>query len=276
MSQLLRKSLNTLAESALTLTPLAAVLLGFSFAFGAALPAPGELLYGGVVLVLGLTLVVKGLELTLFPLAEGIAHDFVSKGSLRGLLAFGLTLGFGATVAEPALAAVAGQAARSAVAQAHIQEAEAAAFAWGLRLATASGIALGVALGILRIVRGWSGHPDAMMFGLDAGFAAAVYTGYHSKAGSEDNPLAHTSNMRISRLLLNGEVASEFTVNALCAAGYGVPSVFLSGDAGICSEARAMVPGLKAVETLEGKGRAATSISPAWSRRLIREGVPKP
>jgi len=156
MSQLLRKSLNTLAESALTLTPLAAVLLGFSFALDAALPAPGELLYGGVVLVLGLTLVVKGLELTLFPLAEGIAHDFVSKGSLRGLLAFGLMLGFGATVAEPALAAVAGQAARSAVAQAHIQEAEAAAFAWGLRLATASGIALGVALGILRIVRGWS------------------------------------------------------------------------------------------------------------------------
>src|SRR6478735_171751 len=108
----------------------------------------------------------------------------------------------------------------------------------------------------VRIVRGWSGHPDAMMFGLDAGFSAAIYTGYHSKAGSEANPLAHTSNLRISRLLLNGEVASEFTVNALCAAGYGVPSVFLAGDAGICSEARAMVPGLKSVETLEGKGRS--------------------
>src|SRR5690606_34929193 len=64
-----------------------------------------------------------------------------------------------------------------------------------------------------------------------------------------------------------------FTVNALCAAGYGVPSVFLAGDAGICGEARAMVPGLRAVETLEGKGLSTTSISPAWSRRLIREGV---
>jgi len=125
----------------------------------------------------------------------------------------------------------------------------------------------------VRIVRGWSGHPDAMMFGLDAGFAAAIYTGYHSKAGSEANPLAHTSNLRISRLILNGEVASEFTVNALCAAGYGVPSVFLAGDAQMCAEARAMVPGLAAVETLEGAGRASTSLSPAWSRRLIREGV---
>ncbi len=124
-----------------------------------------------------------------------------------------------------------------------------------------------------RIVRGWSGHPDAMMFGLDAGFAAAIYTGYHSKAGSEANPLAHTSNLRISRLLLNGEVASEFTVNALCAAGYGVPSVFLSGDAEICAEAKAMVPGLAAVATLEGMGRATTSISPARARGLIRDGV---
>lgn len=125
----------------------------------------------------------------------------------------------------------------------------------------------------VRIVRGWSGHPDEMMFGIDAGFAAAIYTGYHSKAGSEANPLAHTSNLRISRLLLNGEVASEFTINALCAAGYGVPSVFLAGDAGICAEARRLVPGLAAVETLDGKGRASTSLAPAWSRRLIREGV---
>lgn len=124
-----------------------------------------------------------------------------------------------------------------------------------------------------RIVRGWSGHPDEMMDGIDGSFAAAIYTGYHSKAGAEANPLAHTSNLRISRLLLNGEVASEFTFNALCAAGYGVPSVFLAGDAGICAEARAMVPGLVGVETLDGRGKATTSISPARSRRLIRDGV---
>jgi D-amino peptidase len=112
-----------------------------------------------------------------------------------------------------------------------------------------------------------------MMFGIDEGFAAALYTGYHSKAGAEVNPLAHTSNLRISRLLLNGEVASEFTFNALCAAQYGVPSVFLAGDVGMCAEARAMVPGLATVETLDGRGQATTSISPARSFRLIREGV---
>lgn len=125
----------------------------------------------------------------------------------------------------------------------------------------------------VRIVRNWSGHPDQMMFGLDDSFSGAIYTGYHSKAGTEDNPLAHTSNLKISRLLLNGEVASEFTINALCAALYGVPSVFLAGDAGICADARAMIPGMATVETLFGAGPASNSIAPARSCRLIREGV---
>lgn len=124
-----------------------------------------------------------------------------------------------------------------------------------------------------RIMRGWSGHPDGMMFGLGPEFAAVLYTGYHAKAGSEANPLAHTTTLRISRLLLNGEVASEFTVNALCARRHGVPSVFLSGDAEICADARRLVPGIATVETLEGFGRAALSIAPSRACEAIREGV---
>lgn len=125
----------------------------------------------------------------------------------------------------------------------------------------------------VRIIRGWSGHPDGMMFGLTEGFAAAIYVGYHSKAGTETNPLAHTTTTRIARLLLNGEVASEFTMNAHCAARYGVPSAFLAGDAGISADARAMIPGIVTVETLDGVGRAANSLSPRRARTLIRQGV---
>lgn len=124
-----------------------------------------------------------------------------------------------------------------------------------------------------RVVRNWSGHPDGMMFGLDSSFAAALYTGYHSKAGTEANPLAHSFNGRISRILLNGEVASELTFNALCAALHGVPSAFIAGDAGICADARALVPGIATVETLVGVGPATNSIAPARSCRLIRETV---
>jgi D-amino peptidase len=126
-----------------------------------------------------------------------------------------------------------------------------------------------------RIMRGWSGHPDTMMFGIGPDFAAAIYTGYHAKAGSEANPLAHTTTTRVSRVLLNGEVASEFTFNALCAARYGVPSAFLSGDTEICADARALVPNIVTVATLEGFGRAALSISPAQAREAIFEGVKK-
>ena len=124
-----------------------------------------------------------------------------------------------------------------------------------------------------RILRGWSGHPDSMMFGLDGSFAAAIYTGYHAKAGSAANPLAHSFDLRIHRLLLNGEVASEFTINALCAARYAVPSAFLAGDAEICADAAAMVSGITTVETLRGQGRSSLSITPERSRAAIRSGV---
>lgn len=126
-----------------------------------------------------------------------------------------------------------------------------------------------------RVIRNWSGHPDAMMFGLDESFDAAIYTGYHSRAGTEANPLAHTSNQKISCLYLNGVPASEFTVNALCAALYGVPSVFLAGDTGICHEALGEVPGMVTVETMQGYGPATSSITPQAAQKQIREGVEK-
>jgi len=125
------------------------------------------------------------------------------------------------------------------------------------------------------IIRGWSGHPDLMMFGIDKSFSAALYTGYHNKAGTDTNPLAHTMTGTVSRLLINGEVASEFTLNALCAARYGVPSAFLSGDAGMCAEARAMVSGIGTVATSEGFGPATRSLSPKASVAAIRESVEK-
>lgn len=125
------------------------------------------------------------------------------------------------------------------------------------------------------VVRGWSGHPDEMMFGIDGSFSAALYIGYHNKAGTDTNPLAHTLSGAVSRLLINGEVASEFTLNSLCASRYGVPSAFLSGDAGMCAEAQAAVPGIATLATSEGFGPATKSLVPAAAVAAIREGVEK-
>lgn len=125
----------------------------------------------------------------------------------------------------------------------------------------------------VRVLRDWSGHPDSMMFGLDPSFAAAVYTGYHNRAGAETNPLSHTLSLRMMRITVNGEPASEFTLNSRTAARYGVPSVFLSGDAGMCAAARALVPGIETVATSEGIGSATLSLTPARAVAAIREGV---
>lgn len=124
-----------------------------------------------------------------------------------------------------------------------------------------------------RIVRGWSGHPYVMMFGIDSSFDAALFIGYHDAAGADTNPLAHTMNDRIARLSVNGELASEFTVNAYTASLNRVAPVFLSGDRGICGAAERLVPGIRTAAVSEGFGRATLSVAPAKAVRMIREGV---
>src|SRR5438552_8811814 len=78
-----------------------------------------------------------------------------------------------------------------------------------------------------RLIRGWSGHPLCMVQELDESFAAVVLRGYHSKAGSEGNPLAHTLTGKIAHLRLHGEIASEFLLHARAAALFDVPVVFV-------------------------------------------------
>lgn len=125
----------------------------------------------------------------------------------------------------------------------------------------------------VRIVRHWSGHPHSMIFGIDGNCAAAIYTGYHDAAGTDSNPLAHSFTGRIMRRTINGALASEFTVNAITAASLGVPSAFLSRDAGICAAAEALVPGIVTLPVSRGFGPATSSLSPVCARERIREGV---
>jgi D-amino peptidase len=124
-----------------------------------------------------------------------------------------------------------------------------------------------------QLVRGWSGHPFCMVQELDESFDALLFVGYHAKAGSDDNPLAHTLRLRVAHLAINGEIASEFHMHALAAATVKVPSVFLSGDAGICADAQRIVPGIVTVPVSRGIGPSTMSIAPSLAKKEIRAGV---
>ncbi|MEQ1529510.1 MAG: DUF1538 domain-containing protein [Methylococcales bacterium] len=150
--------LRQLAASFLDLLPILAVVLIFQvFVIQQPIPDVVNLIIGTVFVILGLTLFVRGLELSLFPVGEAMAHAFAKKGSLSWLLIFAFCLGFGTTVAEPALIAIAKEAARIA-GTAHIIEQTPSAeesYALGLRITVAFSVGFAVLIGVLRIIRGW-------------------------------------------------------------------------------------------------------------------------
>lgn len=127
----------------------------------------------------------------------------------------------------------------------------------------------------VRLSRGWTNSPDAMFAGIDETYDAVICVGYHSAAGRDGNPLAHTITTRLNYIKVNGELASEFLLNSYIAAGYGVPVVFISGDKMICHEAKKFNPGIETVAVSEGVGGATVSINPDYACELIKEGVKK-
>ena len=117
-------------------------------------------LVGLLLVMVGLALFIQGLEMGLFPLGESMATAFARKGSLAWLLAFAFALGFGATVAEPALIAVTGEAA-AAAAEAGLITGDAASraeYTTGLRYTVALSVGAALVLGVFRIIKGWPIH----------------------------------------------------------------------------------------------------------------------
>ena len=123
-------------------------------------PSLGSILVGLLCVIAGLTLFIQGLESGLFPLGEAIAQAFASKGSATALLGFAFCLGFGTTVAEPALIAVAAEAAEVASEAGAIADDEQARtdYAFALRMVVAFSVGVAIVIGVLRILKGWPIH----------------------------------------------------------------------------------------------------------------------
>ena len=123
-------------------------------------PNLADVVVGLICVVAGLTLFIQGLESGLFPLGEAIAQAFARKGSMIALLTFAFCLGFGTTVAEPALIAIAAKAAEVAAEAGAIASGAAAqeAYAFNLRMVVALSVGVAIVLGVLRILMGWPIH----------------------------------------------------------------------------------------------------------------------
>jgi len=140
------------------LLPIVAVVALFQLlVFQQPLRNIAQLLLGLTLIVLGLSLFISGLRLGLFPLGEGMAHDFARKGSVPWLILFAFCLGFGSTFAEPALITIANEAAQAKFADRAGEEVRSAQRNFALALRTTVAIAVGIALtlGVMRVIKGW-------------------------------------------------------------------------------------------------------------------------
>jgi hypothetical protein len=169
-----------------------------------------QLMSGIMLVVLGLTFFINGLEMGLFPVGESLAHALARKGSLFWLLIFAFLLGFGTTVAEPALIAIAEEASEVAAQAGAIGNDQAAqeAYAEGLRLTVAFAVGTAILIGVVRIVKGWPMHWMIM-----AGYVLVVII--TSFAPREIIGIAYDSG---------GVTTSTITVPLVAALGVGLAS----------------------------------------------------
>ncbi len=146
--------------------PIAVIIFGFQFlVIRRPIANLKRVLAGFVYVLIGLTLFLEGLEQALFPLGRLMAEQLTDPAFIFGSLdnmtsvvhwadyywvyLFAFAIGFSTTVAEPSLLAVAIKA---------NQVSGGAIGIWGLRIAVALGVAIGIALGSFRIVTGYPLH----------------------------------------------------------------------------------------------------------------------
>ena len=123
----------------------------------------------------------------------------------------------------------------------------------------------------VQIFRGWGSDIHAMLSGIDASYAGCFFTGYHSSSNSDTSPLAHTQNLRNCSIRINGMQASEMLINTYTCSMYDVPVLLVTGDLGVCEQAKRINPHVYTVPVQQGRGNGTISIHPAEAVRRIRE-----
>jgi len=154
-----------LLSTARDIFPILAILLGFQF-FILRKPIPNlrRVIIGFIYVLVGLALFLQGLDQALFPIGRLMAEQLTDPVFIYGtegftgsvnwqdyfwVYIFAIAIGFSTTIAEPSLMAVAIKA---------NQVSGGSIGVWGLRIAVAIGVAIGISLGTYRIVTGYPLH----------------------------------------------------------------------------------------------------------------------
>jgi hypothetical protein len=204
--------LHILWKTSLDILPLLIIILGFQvFILKKPILHVKQLLVGLILVVLGLSFFLDGLELALFPIGrlmatqliemqmagQSIGFDAINELDFTWLFIFAFLIGFSTTIAEPALIAVAIKA---------NQVSGGAIGVWGLRLAVALGVAIGISLGVFRIITGYPIH-----WFIVAGYLIVIVQTFY--APKFIVPLAYDSG---------GVTTSTVTVPLVAALGLGL------------------------------------------------------
>lgn len=126
----------------------------------------------------------------------------------------------------------------------------------------------------VRIVRGWPRH-GGMMAGIDSGFSAAIFIGYHASTTNPNGVRAHTfSSAHYAKVTLNGQAVTEGEYNAAYAGEKGVPVIFASGDDAATSELKSRLGQIETVATKTALSfHSAETLTPQASCDRIYAGV---
>ncbi len=158
-----------------------------------------SIIIGICIIIFGLAIFIRGLEIGIFPVGENLANDFAKKGSLFWLLLFAFFIGFSTTIAEPALIAIADKA--SIISGGRIDS-------FFLRLSVAFSVGFAISLGVFRILLG---HP--LHYYIITGYIIVVITTFF--APIQIIGLAYDSG---------GVTTSTVTVPLVAALGIGLAS----------------------------------------------------
>ncbi|GGE52745.1 membrane protein [Streptosporangium jomthongense] len=160
---------------------------------------PPKILFGFVLVILGLYAFVVGLRLGLFPIGTSMAEQLIEQERFGFIYLFAFMIGFATTLAEPALLAVGKQAEEAASGRINGN---------AIRLLVALGVATGITIGVHRIIAG-----DLMHYYIMSGYTLVII-------------LTVLAPKYIVALAydLGGVTTSEVTVPLVTALGIGLAS----------------------------------------------------